>query len=71
MVISYTCNSFVKLNGKQIKSHNMTMLYADQCFIKVCYEEKENKYHGCERWKEIHPEDHCLTSQGLQSDGKH
>ena len=30
-------NSFVKFHGKKIGSHNMTILYTNLCYNKVCY----------------------------------
>ena len=30
-------NSFIKLHGKKIGNHNMTVLYPKPCYNKVCY----------------------------------
>ena len=34
---SFSYNSFVKLYGKKIGSHNMTPLHPDLCYNEVCY----------------------------------
>ena len=34
---SFSCNSFVKFQGKKFGSHNMTLLYPNPCYNEVCY----------------------------------
>ena len=34
---SFSYNSFVKFHSKRFGSQNMTVLYPDQCYNKVCY----------------------------------
>ena len=34
---SFSYNSFVKLNGKKMRGHNITMLYPNLCYNEVCY----------------------------------
>ena len=34
---SFSYNSFVKFHGKKFGSHNMTVLYPNLCYNKVCY----------------------------------
>ena len=34
---SFSYNSFVKLHGKKIVSHSMTVLYPNPCYNEACY----------------------------------